>query len=479
MKDYKFGKDQFVAEIEGSIKENYEIIQKLGQGGFGMVVTGKNKKTGELRAIKLLSKNKFSDDDLVRFKREFKVLSTIDHPNVIRLYEKYETKSHIYLVMEKCDGGELFDDLMIRIKSGKMYSEREVAIIMRQVLSAIQYCHEKGICHRDLKAENVLFLNKKELDSGYKDKKMNLINEIKNPIKLIDFGLSQIIKPDIKSRVGTAYYVSPEILDGNYTAKCDVWSAGVLLYILLSGLPPFNGHNDGEIFQKVKTIKFSFPEGFKNVSNEAKDLINHMIIAEKNRYSAKEALSHPWFKILNKENKELKNIKFDPSFLEEYNKANHLKKLVLLFIASRIGDNEINDLKVAFKALDKDNDGQISLEEFKDGLKQLPNVKISDEKMVEYFDSIDTDKSGKIDYTEFIAATLSKKNDLQKEKLKGAFSMLDKNNDGKISKEEIKGILRLESKDQIITDLMAKVDTNKDGEIDYKDFLDFMGAEKQ
>ena len=166
-------------------------------------------------------------------------------------------------------------------------------------------------------------------------------------------------------------------------------------------------------------------------------------------------------------------------FLEEYNKANHLKKLVLLFIASRIGDNEINNLKEAFKALDKDNDGQISLEEFKDGLKQLPNVKISDEKMVEYFDSIDTDKSGKIDYTEFIAATLSKKNDLQKEKLKEAFSMLDKNNDGKISKEDIKGILRLESKDQIITDLMAKADTNKDGEIDYNEFLDFMGAKNQ
>ena len=171
MEDLKYGKELFVADFEDSVLKNYEIIKELGEGGFGKVYAAKNKKSGEIRAIKQLLKKNISKDDLDRFKREIEVLKKIDHPNVIKLYEKYESDNHIYLVMEKCDGGELFDDLMIRIKSGKMYSEREVAIIMRQVLSAIQYCHEKKICHRDLKAENVLFLNKKTVDSGLKEKK--------------------------------------------------------------------------------------------------------------------------------------------------------------------------------------------------------------------------------------------------------------------------------------------------------------------
>ena len=481
MADLKFGKEIFVTKFEGDIGDKYEIIKELGEGAFGKVVSAKNKKSGDIRAIKQLSKKKISPEDLERFKREVDVLKTIDHPNIIKLYEIYETQNHIYLVMEKCDGGELFDDLMVRLESGHMYTEKEVAIIMRQVMSAIEYCHQKKICHRDLKAENVLFLNKKELDSGLKEgkksKKMNKIDEIKNPIKVIDFGLSQIIKPDIQSKVGTAYYFPPEVLDGHYTEKCDVWSAGVLLYILLSAVPPFNGKDDREIYLKIKTKKFTFSKEFNNASKEVKELIKHMIAPEEERYTASQVLQDPWFKKV--KDKELKNLKFDLSFIKEYNKANQLKKIVLMFIASRIGDKEINDLKEAFKAFDKDKDGQISLEEFKEGLKKLPGVKMKEEKMVEYFNSIDTDKSGKIDYTEFIAATLNKKNYLQKEKLFEAFSMLDINNKGKITKEEIKGILRLESKDKIITDLIEKADANKDGEIDYNEFLDFMGVKKK
>ena len=262
-----------------------------------------------------------------------------------------------------------------------MYTEKEVAIIMRQIISAIEYCHQKKICHRDLKAENVLFLNAKELEiKGKKSKKLNIIDEIKNPIKIIDFGLSQIINPDIQSRVGSLLYIPPEVLDGHYTEKCDIWSAGVLLYLLLSGRFPFEGTEQKKILKKIKRKKFSFTEQFDDVSSEVKELIKHMIAPEEKRYSASQVLADPWFQKVNIENKELKNIKFDPSLIKGYSKANQLKKLVLLFIASRIGDKEINDLKESFKAFDKDNDGQISLEEFKKGLKQLPNVDLRDEK---------------------------------------------------------------------------------------------------
>ena len=198
---------------------------------------------------------------------------------------------------------------------------------------------------------------------------MNIIDKIKNPIKIIDFKINEIIKPDIQSKVGTPYYVALEVLDGHYTEKCDIWSAGVLLYILLSGNPPFNGPNNNEIYEKIKNKQFSFTKEFDNASNEVKEIIKHMLVPEKERCTASQVLTDPWFQKVQIENKELKYIKFDLSFIKEYNKANHLKKLALLFIPSRIGDKEINDLKEAFKAFDKDNDGQISLEEFKKGLK--------------------------------------------------------------------------------------------------------------
>ena len=480
----KFGKELFVDKSHGAIMDNYDVEKKpLGKGGYGTVFKGINKKTGEARAIKKLSRKGIEEDDYVRFLREIELLKKADHPNIIKLYELYESKHSIYLVMEKCDGGELFDDLITRVENGLMYTEKEVAIILKQVMSAVEYCHNNGICHRDLKPENILFSKKLKIGTGKVDEKNNPIKVMKvdekeNPIKVIDFGLSQIIKPDLASKVGTAYYVSPEILAGKYTEKCDIWSSGVILYILLCGDPPFNGPNDQAIYKKIKEMKFKFSDKFKDISEEAKDLISHMIAPEKERYSAKQVLEHKWFDKV--KNAKLKELNFDGSFLKEYKNSNHLKKLVLLFIASRIGDKEISELKEVFKAFDKNNDGQIDLEEFKKGLKEIKSQHFSEQEISEFFSSIDTDKNNKIDYTEFLAATLEKKTYLQKERLFEAFCMMDKDNDGKITKDELKSILKLESADdKLIEDLMNKADTNKDGVIDYEEFLNFMGYQKQ
>ena len=482
--NFKFGKEIFVQQFEGSIGQKYEVIEELEVGEFFRLATAKNKKSDEVRAIKQLSKKKILNEDLEKFKKEINVLKTLDHPNIIKLYEIFETQKHLYLVYEKCNGGNLFEDLINRMESGHMYSEKEVAIIIRQIMSALEYCSQKKIGHYNLTMENILFLNEKKLDSGLKDKKtkktknLNLIDEIKNPIKIIEFGSSQINKQEFNSRLETNYFVPPEILEGNYTEKCDIWSAGVLLYILLSGNPPFNGSNEIEVYKKILGKKFEFTKEFDNVSREVKDLIKHMIAPENERYSASKILADPWFKKIIKD-KELKELKINPSFLIEYNKVSKLKKLILLFIASRISNKEINHLKEIFQVFDKNNDGLIIYEEFKDGLNQILTEKISDDQMRDYFNAIDTSKNGKIEYTEFIAATLDKKNYLKKKKLKQAFEMLDRNHSGKIEKEEIKGILKLQSNDEIITELIEKVDANKDGEIDYNEFLDFMGYKKE
>ena len=368
--------------------------------------------------------------------------------------------------MEECKGGEIFDRIIDHIQSKNMYSEKDAADMLLQVMSAVEYCHNNGICHRDLKPENLLYLNPGP--------------EKNNPIRVIDFGLSQVISPgkNLKTKVGTAYYVSPEILEGKYTEKCDVWSAGVILYIFLSGDPPFNGPNDAAIYTKISQKKFNFPEKkWSTISKEAKDLISHMIAPENERYTAKQVLQHPWFK--NASNVPISATNFNTAFFVDYVKGSQLKKMSLLYIASRLDENEIENLKKAFEAFDICKDGQITYQELRQGLLQLKTHKLNDNDIIQLFKSIDVDQNGKIDYTEFLAATIQKINYLKNERLYEAFCMFDKNKSGTITKEELLEALKAEkSQEKEIEKYIKAVDKNGDGKIDYKEFLELMGAQQ-
>ena len=457
----KYGKKNFVGKSEGLFLDNYDVIKQLGKGGYGKVYEVKHKKTGEIRACKHLSKLVLKN--LEKFEREINILINTDHPNIIKIYEIFESQRSLYLVMEECKGGEIFDRIIDHIQSKKMYSEKDASIIFQQVMSAIEYCHNNGICHRDLKPENLLYLNQGP--------------EQDNPIKVIDFGLSQMISTDkkLKTKVGTAYYVAPEILKGDYTEKCDVWSAGVILYIFLSGDPPFNGPSDSEIYNKIAQMKYTFPEKkWKDISNEAKDLIQHMMAPENERYTARQVLDHPWFK--NAKTTPLSSLNFDPAFFVDYVKGCELKKISLLFIASRLDENEINNLKKFFEAFDKCKDGQITFEELKQGLTQLKSNKLTENDLKELFNLIDVDKNGKIDYTEFLAATIQKYNYLRNERLFETFCMFDKDNSGQITKDEILKALNAEkNQEKEIEKYINAVDKNGDGKVDYKEFLQLMG----
>ena len=460
----KFGKKDFVGKFEGIFLDNYDVIKQLGKGGYGKVYRVMNKKTKEIRACKHLSK--LSIKNLEKFQREIEILRKADHPNIIKLYEIFESKRSYYLIMEECKGGEVFDRIIEHIQKKDMYSEKDASIILRQMMSAVEYCHNNGIAHRDLKPENLLYLN-----DGPEDN---------NPIKVIDFGLSQVISPQrkLKTKVGTAYYVSPEILNGAYSEKCDIWSAGVILYILLSGDPPFNGPSDLAIYKKIAEMKFDFPENkWSRISDEAKDLIKHMIAPENKRYSAREVMEHPWMKVTS-ENKTYLN--FDPSFLVDYARSNPFKKMTLLFIASRLDESEIDSLKKTFEAFNLQKDGQISYEELKKGLKELNCQKITDEELCELFKSIDVDKNGKIDYTEFLAATLQKKMYLKEERLYEAFCNFDLDGCGKITKEELMNVLKSDpSQEREIENIIKSIDKNGEGSINYKEFLEMMGYDDQ
>ena len=458
------GKENFVGKVDGNVTNDYKMIKEIGSGAYGRVYKVENKLTKETRACKQLAKGRIAN--MEKFTLEINILTKMDHPNIIKLFEVYEDKRHIYLIMEECTGGELFDRIIERINKKNLFTEREAAVLFKQMMSSICYCHTQGICHRDLKPENLLFQSKDDT----------------SPLKVIDFGLSKIYannapggdKGQMKmtTKVGTAYYVSPEVLTGDYDQSCDIWSAGVILYIILTGDPPFNGANDNEIYRKIQMKKFSFPSPqWDKISEDVKDLIKHMLCDPKDRYTAEQVLSHTWVTNLAPNSTEsLLNLNVET--MSAYKNTNNLKKAALTYIASRLNDEEIKNLKEIFLALDTNQDGTLTVQEVKEG---LANLKDSNINLEELFSSIDTDKSGVINYTEFLAATIDKKIYLNEEKMYEAFKAFDKDGSGKISAKEIHEVLKMSNEDDSkVQEIIDQFDTNKDGEIDYNEFIIMM-----
>jgi calcium-dependent protein kinase len=367
--------------------------------------------------------------------------------------------------MELCKGGELFDRIIKRNEQGNPFTEKEAATIFKQLMSAVSYCHSNKIVHRDLKPENLLLLDEND----------------DTRIKIIDFGTSLIFKKKNSSmfdRVGTAYYISPEVIDGYYDEKCDVWSAGIILYVLLCGYPPFNGKDDDEIFLKIKRKNYSFPSPeWDNISQDAKDLLQSIICDQFMRLNDEQVLNHPWVQKLAPQAKQGEKIQININSFKNYSSSNKLKKAVLTYIASRLTEDEVKKLKENFQKIDTNGDGMLSLDEVKKAICQNSNSAISLSNVEQIFKSIDTDNSGSIDYTEFIAASLDKNVYLQENKLYEAFKLFDVDGSGKISKDEIAYILGTGKKSSEIDKLFKKYDTNNDGEIDFKEFVNMMKEE--
>eukprot|EP01035_Chromulina_nebulosa_P020856 gene20856-27032_t len=274
------------------IREFYDIdnLPVLGSGISGSVKICIHKTTKIKYALKTLSKRKLQPNKISKLKKEMQIMADLDHPNILRLQEYFETRENIFLVLELCRGGELLDRL--QMQKGHHYSEKLACHYIHTMLSAVAYCHAHKIVHRDLKLENFLF------ESEAQD----------SELKLIDFGLSQYFNPEevLHSSVGTPYYVAPEVLEGNYDAKCDVWSIGVIAYMLLSGTPPFYGKTDAETLRNVKVGRWKFEETlFRPVSADGRNFITSCLTRRvAKRPSAKEALSHEWFRSL-KEQREV------------------------------------------------------------------------------------------------------------------------------------------------------------------------------
>ena len=473
-----FSKKNFILQGSGNFLENYTKIQELGIGAYAKVYRVQNKKTKDVFACKELAKSKINN--LEKFKNEINIMSKCDHPNVIKLCEIYEDPRYIELLMEECTGGSLFEKLIKKMEDeDETFSEKEASVIFRQIMTAINYCHNQGIAHRDLKMENVLFLN----------------NQKNSPIKIIDFGLSQCVEKKklvqvltgknygdvvMDAPVGTPHYISPEVLNGKYNQKCDIWSAGVILFVLLGGYFPFDGDSDNEVYKAIMKKKFTFEdEEWKNISKEAKDLISHMLVDENKRYSAEEVLKHPWFSKMAPKPQSLRGSKkINIKQLENYKNSSNFKKFVLTYMATRLKEKEIQELRRMFLRLDKNKDGTLSVDEIKRCFIQLneeQKLNINTQEIQDIFNSIDLNNSKKIEYTEFISSMLEESAYCKEEKLMNIFRLLDKDGSGKISKSEIKKALNNESiRDEELKIFINKFDLDGDGEIDYTEFVNGM-----
>jgi calcium-dependent protein kinase len=457
-----------VGQSQRNPSEDYTKLNFLGEGSFASVYRVQNRLTGQTRAMKIINKSTTctaaDDQEIIN---EINILRTMDHPNILKIFEFYSGKDSYSIVTEMCSGGELFQEI---IDKGP-FNERYSAYVMYQILSAINYCHNMNIIHRDLKPENILIVKREK--GGYP------------LLKVCDFGTSKMVEKGSVQRklVGSSYYIAPEVLRKNYNEKCDLWSCGVIMYILLSGRPPFGGDNDNEIMKRVSTGRYDLTSSpFDKCSNEALALIKSLLVMDVNkRMSAEEALAHPWFKI--NKSKELFNQIHDTQLiqlfidnLKSYKRNSVIQETALAYLVHNFSQREdiVNACKL-FNQMDVSGDGKINQKELLKGLQSKINSDTLEKDVEMIFKNIDGDNNGYIEYEEFVRAAVDKESFLQENVLRFAFRYFDKDNSGEISYDEIKEVFEESVSDkckveQALTKIIKEVDVNGDGRISFEEF---------
>ncbi|KAF9661629.1 hypothetical protein SADUNF_Sadunf19G0088700 [Salix dunnii] len=450
------------------LRDHYLLGKKLGQGQFGITYLCTHKASSARYACKSISKRKLlCREDYEDVYREIQIMHHLSgQPNVVQIKDTYEDSMFVHLVMELCAGGELFD----RIVAKGHYSEKEAAKLIKNIIGVVEYCHSLGVIHRDLKPENFLF------DKPGDDAKL----------KTTDFGLSVFYKPGklkllgltrqyFYDVVGSPYYVAPEVLLKHYGPQADVWSAGVILYILLSGVPPFWAETDSGIFRQILQGKLDLEsDPWPNISESAKDLIGKMLDRDpRQRITAHEVLCNPWIV----DDRVAPDKPLDSavlSRLKHFSAMNKLKKMALRVIAERLSEEEIGGLKEMFKMIDTDNSGTITFEELKHGLKRVGS-QMTETEIKDLMDAADTDNNGTIDYGEFLAATLHLNKMEREDNLVAAFSYFDKDGSGYITIDELQQACRdFGLGDVHLDETIKEIDQDNDGRIDYGEFAAMM-----
>ncbi|XP_025013606.2 CDPK-related protein kinase isoform X2 [Ricinus communis] len=324
-------------------------------------------------------------------RREVKILKALaGHGNLIQFYDAFEDIDNVYIVMELCEGGELLDRILSR---GGKYSEDDAKAVLVQILNVVAFCHLQGVVHRDLKPENFLYTSKEE----------------NSQLKVIDFGLSDFVRPDerLNDIVGSAYYVAPEVLHRSYSTEADVWSVGVIAYILLCGSRPFWARSESGIFRAVLKADPSFDEApWPSLSLEAKDFVKRLLNKDpRKRMTAAQALSHPWIRNHNDVKVPLDILIF--RLLKAYMRSSSLRKAALRTLSKTLTVDELCYLKEQFALLEPNKNGTITLENFRMALMKNATDAMKDSRIPDYLTSLNALQYRRMDFEEFCAATLS------------------------------------------------------------------------
>jgi calcium-dependent protein kinase len=467
--DIVIDRNLIVNKAYGNPNDFYTKIDKLGVGAFGVVWKVQHNQTGLERAMKKITKNPNSKKETqAEILNEIEILKKIDHPNIVKIFEFFNTPDGYFLITEFCGGGELYNE----IKKLKRFKEETAGHIMFQLLSAVSYCHSYGIIHRDLKPENILI----------ESKERDLYN-----IKVIDFGTAKILEKNKQEKkvIGSSYYIAPEVLEKNYNEKSDLWSCGVIMYILLCGKAPFTGETDNIILEKIKLGDFEMKDPvWSKISNEAKDLIKKLLEhCPKKRLSAQSALQHKWFKKFKIRAKlvdiDLEHLRRCIDNIKKYKPAHKLQQLAIAYLVHNIPQMEgVRKGNKIFNLLNEKSDCRLTRDEVNTSLHRYLGNIYKQTLADEIFEIIDIDQKGYIENEEFIRACIDKSELIGDEILKFAFAFFDKDKSGEITLEELKEVLCGKDKEvseKLLKSILDEIDIDGNNQISFDEFKIMMG----
>jgi len=450
------------------VSKRYDLDKmEIGAGGFGKVFIAKDKEFSDRKvAVKKIQKPSKKEAEISDLQKEIAVMKELDHPNICKLLATFEEGRNMYFIMELCEGGEVFD----RIIETGFITERTSSIIVAQVASALAYAHDRGIAHRDIKPENVVFCTKERDDLR---------------VKLIDWGLATKFSDEggMTKAVGSMTYAAPEVISSqdrrSYTEACDLWSMGVLTYVMLCGKPPFWGTRE-QHFKAAKNERYPFRDDpWDRMNPQAKDFVKQLLKAKpENRLKIKECVTHPWLATPPAETSECASGVL--ANLKNYSAQSTFSRMCITAVARQLDHKHLKDIHQVFRSMDKDGNGVLSIAEVTEGIKALGGDASN---VQQIFHNIDMDGSNQIDYTEFCAAGLGEKTSLQNDVIWAAFKTFDVDNTGDISVENLRTILdNADVQDvwsadvckQVGEEVIAKFDKDGDNRIGFEDWRELM-----
>lgn len=431
-------RQSLLAKQQGSPHVHYTVLSRLGEGAFGVTDLVKHKATQHQRCLKTVNKIKAQVPPEI-LDQEFQALALVDHPHIIKLFEYYEDNMNVYFITEAYKGGTLLDVVEAHRKIRKRIDEDWLAAAFQQILEGLAYCHSRNLMHKDLKAENIMLLEKDDGEFG--------VHAV-----IIDLGLSEVFAVDGGHDVaGTPITMAPELWraamgNGSFGSKCDIYSLGCVLFRTLSndGIPPIVPTGRGEPSDWLRAIRRG-PDWnqIRNASPDAKSLATSMLTyEEEQRPDALKCLQHPWFQRARAttDTIELKDEHLN-ALLDGGNRGRAqtgLHQNVLMKVASQLGAAELRDVNAVFRRYDVDNSGELSCDEV---VSMLMDLGVSEEAAAEAAFTMDISGDGIVDYTEFVTACVSHRKEGLRKLLKQAFDQYDTNGDGTLSADEVYKVL--------------------------------------